>query len=53
MKTKILLGLYLKEFNREYLSTPADRRRLREDLVGFAATLALIIATAFVLLVLP
>jgi hypothetical protein len=49
----ILLGLYLEEFNREYLSTPQDRRRLGEALVGFAATVALIIATTFVLLVLP
>ena len=49
----ILLGLYLQEFNREYLSTPPDRRRLGEELVGFATTVALIIATAFVLLVLP
>ena len=53
METKNLLGLYLEEFNREYLSTPADRRQFREELASFAATVALIIATAFVLLVLP
>ena len=53
MEPKLLLKLYLEDFNREYLSAPADRRRLREELVGFAATVALIICTAFVLLILP
>lgn len=53
METKILLGLYLQEFNREYLSTAADRRQLWENVVCGFATLALIICTAFVLLVLP
>jgi predicted nucleic acid-binding Zn ribbon protein len=40
---------YLQEFNREYLSTREDRRRVRETLVTFAATLVLIMITAVVL----
>ena len=50
MKTKILLGLYLKEFNREYLRTAADRREFGEILVNAVLTGILIFATAVVLL---
>jgi hypothetical protein len=45
-----LLSDYIREFNREYLSTAADRREFGETLVNGALTLALIIATAVVLL---
>jgi hypothetical protein len=47
-----MLSHYLREFNREYLSTAADRRQLGETLVNGALTVALIIATAVVLLML-
>ena len=44
-----LLIQYLRDFNREYLSTPEDRRQFWETLAAFAATGALIVATAVVL----
>jgi hypothetical protein len=47
---KNLFNHYLLEFNREYLSTAADRREFGETLVNGALTVALIIATAVVLL---
>jgi hypothetical protein len=43
---------HLREFNREYLSTPDDRRRFGETLVNGALTVAVIIVTAVVLLLL-
>ena len=45
-----LLNYYLREFNREYLRTAADRRRLAENLVNGVLTLLLIVATAVVFL---
>ena len=45
-----MLNYYLREFNREYLRTSADRRRLGETLVNGALTVVLIIAAAVVLL---
>jgi len=47
-----LLSHYLQEFNREYLSTAADRRQFGETLINGMLTVALIIATAVVLLML-
>jgi len=46
-----LIVLYLRDFNREYLSTPADRRRTRQTVQDFLATLAVIflVALAFYL----
>jgi hypothetical protein len=44
-----LLALYLKEFNREYLNTRADRRRTRQTITNFLATLAAILLLAFLL----
>lgn len=45
-----LLNYYLREFNREYLRTAADRRQFGETLLNGFLTLLLIIATAVVLL---
>jgi hypothetical protein len=42
-----LLGLYLQEFNRNYLQTRADRRRTRQTITDFLATLAAILLLAF------
>ena len=50
--TSNLLNHYLREFNAEYLRTPADRRRLAETLATGFLTLLLILATALVLLLL-
>jgi len=47
-----MLSHYLRDFNREYLSTAADRRQFGETLVNGAATVLLIIAAAVVLLML-
>jgi hypothetical protein len=47
---KNLLNHYLLEFNREYLSTAADRRQFGETLVNGMLTVFMIIATAVVLL---
>jgi hypothetical protein len=44
-----LIVEHLREFNREYLSTPADRRRFRETLLNGVLSVALIIATGVVL----
>ena len=44
-----LIALYLAEFNRGYLSTPADRRRTRRTVLGFLVILAVIILSAFLL----
>jgi len=40
----MLLTAYLRDFNREYLSTPANRRRTARETLKF-----LILAAAFVL----
>jgi len=45
-----MLSHYLREFNREYLRTAADRREFGETLVNGFLTILLIIATAVVLL---
>jgi hypothetical protein len=44
-----LIALYFRDFNREYLNTPADRRLTRRTVVEFLATLAAILLLAFVL----
>lgn len=44
-----LLGLYLKEYNREYLSTPEDRRLFWETVLNFMATATLTVASAVIL----
>jgi hypothetical protein len=44
-----LLGLYLREFNREYLSTPADRRQVWENVLNFLLTVTLIVNIAVIL----
>ena len=41
-----LIALYLRDFNREYLCTPADRRRTRQTVNDFLATLACIFLLA-------
>lgn len=46
---RVLLGLYLQEFNREYLSTPEDRRQSAKTILCFISHGALIIATGVVL----
>lgn len=38
-----LLALYLREFNRDYLSIPADRWEFLANLVNFMAILAAIV----------
>ena len=38
-----LLGLYLQEFNREYWSGLADRRRTRQTITDFLATITIIL----------
>ncbi|MCX5888091.1 MAG: hypothetical protein NTY36_01400 [Deltaproteobacteria bacterium] len=43
---------HLREFNREYLSTPADRRQLGETLINGALTVLVIIAAGVVLVLL-
>ncbi len=42
-----LLGVYLQEFNREYLQTRADRRRTRQTITDFLVTLSAILLLAF------
>ena len=44
-----LLGLYLQEFNQTYRLTQDDRRRTRQTVKDFLATLAAILLLAFVL----
>ena len=44
-----LIALYLRDFNREYLSTPADRRLTRRTVADFLATLAIILLLGLVL----
>jgi len=46
---RVLLGLYLQEFNQEYLNTPEDRRQFAKTILCFLLTGALIIATDVVL----
>ena len=46
---RVLLSLYLQEFNREYLSTPEDRRQFAKTILCFILTGVLIIATGVVL----
>jgi hypothetical protein len=48
-----LLALYLQEFNREYLSTRADRQRTRQTITNFLATLAAIIILGFLIYAYP
>ncbi|MFA6721029.1 MAG: hypothetical protein WCR92_06390 [Candidatus Cloacimonadaceae bacterium] len=48
MKKK-LLALYLKEFNRDYLSTREDRRRVLAELVKFMGFLAMWAVTVIIL----
>ena len=40
------LSLYLRDFNRDYLSTREDRRQALHDLLAFLATVALIAVCA-------
>ena len=44
-----LVGLYLKQFCQDYLSTPEDRRRLWETLLNAGLIAAVIIAAALAL----
>jgi hypothetical protein len=44
-----LIALYLRDFNRKYLRTPADRRLTRQTVTDFLATLGAILLLAFVL----
>ena len=44
-----LIALYLRDFNREYLSTPADRRHTWRTVKDFLATLAAILLLALAL----
>ena len=44
-----LVAEYLRDFNREFLSTPEDRRRFGETLVNGILTVALIIVAGVVL----
>ena len=48
-KSMKLLGLYLQEFNQTYRLTQDDRRRTRQTVKDFLATLAAILLLAFVL----
>jgi len=45
-KRASILALYLRDFNREYLSTPADRRRTRQTILDYLAALACILLAA-------
>lgn len=47
-----LLALYLREFNQDYLSIPADRREFWVNLVNFMATAALFVVAAVIMWVL-
>lgn len=45
-----LIAHYLHDFNRDYLSTPRDRRRTAGTILAFAATVALVLVIGFCLL---
>ena len=44
-----LIALYLAEFNQTYRLTPGDRRRTRQTVRDFLATLAAILLLGFLL----
>ena len=44
-----LIALYLRDFNRKYRRTPADRRRFRQTVEDFLATLTAIFLLALLL----
>lgn len=43
------LALYLRDFNREYLSTREDRRHVREALLSLPLLAGILLAVAIVL----
>lgn len=45
------IARYLRDFNQDYLSTLADRRRTRQTMEDFLATLVAIVLLAIILYV--